>query len=459
MGLADVVEATLVQNHVAPGSLLVLAVSGGCDSVVMLHLLVDLAPRLDLALHVATFDHRWRPESAEETEWVRALADSYALPCTVGRAEQPDRSEAGARRQRREFLLQVAEEVGAAWVATAHTADDRAETLLLNLLRGAGATGLGALGAIDPPFVRPLIDIDRAAVRGYAAELGLRWCEDPSNADLRYERNRLRAMLAEWAAFRPGAPANLRRSARVCGEERAALQRYAQQLLDSLRRPPRPEDFLDGLDALVIDAAGWAAMPLGERWLVLRRALAARRGRSGLHDIDLARIESFDRLAAGRASAGPQRIDGPEGAIWILRAGARLVLCADATFRPWGPLPIAPGRTPVPPAGLSIVLGEEAGGLALQARLRAGLGPLEVRSRRAGDRLRPAGRGGSRSVKKLLIELGVPRVVRDRVPVLVCGEHVVWLPGCRPDERYEAPAGQGVVVGVKFDTVLAPNVL
>ncbi|MBI2300617.1 MAG: tRNA lysidine(34) synthetase TilS [Armatimonadetes bacterium] len=499
MDLFRQVEDLIVRERLIPdGAVAVVAVSGGPDSTALFDILDRLAPAHGWRLHVASFDHGWRPESADEVRRVAELAAERGLPCSTGKADEcatgsllpvspsehltgadtgselpvahARHSEEAARKARRAFLVKVAQDAGADLIATGHTADDRAETLLLNLFRGAGTSGLGAMPARDGVWVRPLIETRRAYLLTYLSERGLTFVEDPSNADARYLRNRLRRELVPaLERFEPLAVEHVARAARVCGAEREALGRYAALLLREQRVAPRPTDFLDGLGAVVIglrgvrcdptnpphqgrnrrdmppppagERADWLDLPEAERWLILRAAL--RECMRGLEDIDLAAIRRLDALAVGPATAGPQAL----GCGLACRAQYRLVLLpCRPDYRPWGPTQLAPGRTPIPPAEVIVVVGDEAARLPLHADLpEAG---LVVRSRRAGDRThdRWYGQPYMAKVSDLLQDLGVPRVVRDRVPIFVVNDQPVWLPGVPPAETDGPTVPVGVLV-------------
>ena len=208
MELLDRVAAAIAARRLlAAGDTAVVAVSGGADSMTLLDLLARLRPLHRWHLHVATFDHRWGAHGAAAVEAVRSVAAAWGLPFHTATAAVVTTDEDSARRQRWQFLDSVALSVGAATVAVGHTAEDRAETLLLNLLRGSGTTGLGAMGS-RRGVIRPLLDLSRAEVRAYAAEARLVVQDDPTNADPRWLRNRLRAdVLPRLEALRPGAAA------------------------------------------------------------------------------------------------------------------------------------------------------------------------------------------------------------------------------------------------------------
>jgi tRNA(Ile)-lysidine synthase len=438
------VRATIDREGLLPaGAAVLVAVSGGADSLTLLHLLCALAPERGWQLRAATFDHAWRPASAADAAAVAAYAEGLGLSCVLGRAAQPARDEAAARAQRLQFLRRAASAWRAeALIALGHSADDRAETLLLNLLRGAGLTGLGAMAPRAGRLVRPLIDGRRADIARYALDHDLPVRLDPTNLDPHFARNRLRLELMPLLEdLRPGATQALARAAAVCGLEREALERYAAGLLEPRLVTPPPGSFVADLNLLTLDLAGWAELPRAERGLILRQAL--RRARGHLDEVDLGLIQRLDDLAIGSPDRGPL----PAAARW----GPRLLLGELPAYTSWGPVALGlDSPTPLPALGLTVWVGEGAKECPVRAVIRPGP-ELALRSRRPGDRLRPAGRGGSRMVADLLAEYGVPAPARDRVPLVVAGEQIVWLPGGPPDEAWAAASG--LPLGVEFGVV------
>ncbi|MEN6478284.1 MAG: tRNA lysidine(34) synthetase TilS, partial [Anaerolineales bacterium] len=207
-------EALRAAGQPAAGGALVVAVSGGADSLCLLHALHALAPELGYRLQVAHLDHGLRAAAAEDAAWVAALCARWGLPCTVGQAQVRALAEAegrsleeAARLARYRFLARVALRVGARAVAVGHTADDQAETLLLHLVRGAGLTGLVGMAPAAPwplpedvasaalTLLRPLLAVSRQDTVSYCAALGLTPRKDETNADPAYTRNRLRLEL------------------------------------------------------------------------------------------------------------------------------------------------------------------------------------------------------------------------------------------------------------------------
>ncbi|MGD8867173.1 MAG: tRNA lysidine(34) synthetase TilS, partial [Gemmatimonadales bacterium] len=179
-----------------PGSPVTVALSGGLDSMVLLDLLAKLAVRWGWNLSAAHFDHRMRPESGGDAAWVREQCATLAVPVRIGRAERVLRGEAEARELRYRFLYRAREECGGGWLATAHQADDQAETVLFRMLRGSGLGGLAGIPARrSPGIVRPLLPFWRNELAAYAQAGELGYLSDPSNLDLRYRRNWIRHRL------------------------------------------------------------------------------------------------------------------------------------------------------------------------------------------------------------------------------------------------------------------------
>ena len=189
---AAVLAFVRAHDLLPPGPLIV-AVSGGTDSVALLLLLASLAPELGLDLHVAHFDHRLRPRaSAKDAAFVADLAQSRGATIRIGRAERAPKSEDEARELRYAFLRRAALESGAKLIATGHTRDDQAETVLLHATRGSGLAGLAGMRPKRDDIVRPLLTIGRADTVAVCADAKVAPREDPSNRDLKYARNRIR---------------------------------------------------------------------------------------------------------------------------------------------------------------------------------------------------------------------------------------------------------------------------
>jgi tRNA(Ile)-lysidine synthase len=433
--LAEAVLATIRRHAMLRGGDVVLAaVSGGADSVALLDVLRALAPGLDVTIRAVHVDHGLRGESGADATFVTDLCRAWGIPLRVERVEVarsgPRASweglEAAARRARYAAFRRAAAAAGADRVATAHTVDDQAETLVMRLLEGAGPRGLGGIAPVRGAYVRPLLETRRAEVEAHLRARGIAWVDDSTNRDPRFLRNRVRADVLPFlaACLDPNVAERLAEGAAgaralVAGLEREArdvLARLGTREADGIVLPARevgalPEEL--GVEVLRAAAAalgeGGARRAPGER--ALRRALDPFRPRS-------ARIGRLVCERSGRwIRVGPTQ--GP-----------------DLGERAW---PV-PGALSLPeidsqlearclPHGEEWAPAHDADRAAFDAdRLPA---RLTVRGRRTGDRFLPWGGPGERRLKTFLIDAGVPRWRRARVPLLEAGGEIIWVAGVR----------------------------
>jgi tRNA(Ile)-lysidine synthase len=406
-------------------SRLLVALSGGLDSVCLLHLL--RFGRFEFVLHAAHFDHAMRADSAADAAWVRGLCSAWGVPLEQARATPPPAGEAAAREGRYAFLQDAAARAGADAILTAHHADDQAETVLFRLARGTGLRGVAGIPARRGLLLRPLLPFTRRELEQYATAAGIAWRDDPSNRELRYARNRIRhTVLPALEAVRPGAARRIGRLARLAAEAEHAWDAIVQDVLRTVATA-RP----DGGFVLA-----------RERLLAYHPHVRARVLRRLLHELGSAPGRAGTRSAAEFISSGTS------GGGLALPGGVRLERELDRL------LLVRVGREPhVAEADTSLVIpGPEAGAgrleLAGQPRLvRWGAEPPEdggdasasfdpsalrfplvVRGWLPGDRIRLA--YGSKKLKKLFLEQRVERARRGTVPVLcdATGE-VLWVVG------------------------------
>lgn len=431
--LAARVLATIRRHGLLHGGETVLvAVSGGADSAALLDLLHELAPVLRLSLHVAHVHHGLRPEAEADADFVGRLCERLAVPCHLERVavrrEPPwEGLEAEARRARYAALLARARAVGAHRVATGHTADDQAETVLMRLLQGTGPRGLAGIAPARGPLIRPLLETRRLEIERHLRQRGLDWVEDPSNRDPRFLRNRIRHEILPFLGevWGPEIIDSLCRSAAMARRWVVDLEQRARVELDRLAdRGPLgfvfPVADLRALpDELAFQVLLLAASELGEA-----RPLRGAAQRS---------LRRFVKPAAGRRSV---RL----GSLAIELSGRRLRV---------GPARLAALFTRQWKVPGIVELGEV--GLRLEARYferPAGYAPprerervafdaealpatLLVRPRRAGDRFLPFGGVGERRLKSFLIDAAVPRWERPRLPLLEARGEIVWIAGLR----------------------------
>ncbi len=419
------------------------AFSGGLDSTVLLHLFRFRAGVKHLL--AAHFDHAVRPASRADAAWARGLARAWSIPVVSGRATDPPGNETAARRQRWEFLRASAAGAGCTLVATAHHADDQAETVLFRVLRGTGIHGLTGIAASSAGgIVRPLLPFWRRELEEYAAARGLAWREDPTNRAGGNARSRMRAELIPWVEehLAPRARNSLVNLAAVAAGERAALRELLGPVADQVVRQ-EGDDVLIARDALRACGAPVAA-------LLVRDAL----GRCGA-TLSRAGTENFLQFTT-RARSGARR-HLPGG----LRATAefgqvRLHRPPEPKLgRPlvWDPFAGAAGHGALEweLAGRRLrVHWERRAGAVATNPLQAGetaifalpglVPPLTLRGWLHGDRVSTA--GGTKRLKKLFVEWRVPRSQRSRVPILADGTgRVLWVAGIQQAAGTEPGTG------------------
>jgi tRNA(Ile)-lysidine synthase len=410
---------------------LLLAVSGGLDSMVLLHAMVAVA-RSRIAA-VATMDHGTGTAATAAADHVARVATSLGLPVVMQRLATGDQPAAGReaewRRQRYRFLRAEAESVGA-HIVTAHSEDDHLETVLMRLLRGSGARGLAGLHA-PSAVLRPFVSLRRAALASYARNVGLRWHEDPSNRSPHFFRNRVRHdLLPALRRVDPAIDVMLLDTSRQAAAWRSSLETFVDERLQVRRVAP---------DVLVVASAELAGYDR-DSLAVLWGSLA---GRVGL---------ALDRRGTQRLAAfttsGPIGGTVPLSGGWCLEARPgsyvlrrRPAPDAGATVLPeqgavrWGQFQFRVATDCLPPARGAGLVGN------WHASLPSGEQSI-VRSWGAGDRLSTAGTQPPRRVKRYLSEAGVRGVDRAGWPVVVAGDDVVWIPGVRRSDAATARSGR-----------------
>jgi tRNA(Ile)-lysidine synthase len=421
--------ADALARHVAPQARLVLGLSGGLDSMVLLHALVALRATSPFELQAVHVHHGLSPHADDWAAFCAQNCASHSVPLTVDRVQvardDPAGVEAAARRERQRVFAAVDTD----FLLTAHQQDDQAETLMLQLLRGAGPKGLAAMPAWQhrPGWraaqLRPLLGVTRAAILDYAQAHGLAWVEDESNRDPRYRRNALRQQVMPLLAGHfPGSSATLARAAR--------LQAEAAGLLDDLAR-------LDAADAIAgerLDSAALARLPLPRARNLLRHFIEGRG-----YPLPNARIlnEALHQLRdAGRDARVCVNLKAVT--LWRFRGGAYLVAPP--------PPPAPPVRWQgeaalwVPAAGVGVRMAAVTGAGLKRALLESGVVALGVRQ--GGERLRLQAGGPHRSLKNLLQEHAIPPWQRARLPLLWCDDRLAWVAGIGFDADLRAAPGE-----------------
>ena len=441
------VRATIVTHRMlTPGDRVIVAVSGGPDSVALLHLLHRLAPEWAAGLHVFHMEHGLRGEASRaDAAYVRELAEQLGLPCTVFSLQpgvlkhQSGSLQANARAARHSAIEQLALETGANRVAVGHHRDDQAETFLLRLLRGAGARGLGSMAPVRSlgglAYIRPLLELSRAEIEAYCTAHSLAPRQDKSNMQPDYLRNRIRLDLLPKLAleYNPAIARNLAQTASLLRAEDDFLDALAAEGLDRCRLP--------GADVTLA-----TRVLLREPAVLARRVirLAARAVAGEAFDLGAEPVARV--LDAAARTAGTHELDLPGGLKATFMYGScRFTMAVDsappACSTEWPVL--LKGRTELPELGLAVEAGgpgHPSGPWEASFDPEALPGSLAVRLRQPGDRIWPTGMEGSKKLQDILVDAKVPRWQRDRVPLLTAGDQVLWVIGYRLDRRFLATA-------------------
>jgi tRNA(Ile)-lysidine synthase len=472
----------LIDRHslLPPGEVVIVGVSGGPDSLCLLHVLRRLAAAYSVELHVAHLNHQIRgPEADADAAFVADLASSWGLPCTVERRDVPALArerrlalEEAARQARYAFLAAVAARLGSRTIAVAHNADDQVESVIMHWLRGSGLAGLRGMLPLTPladyrlaqaaegqpilSLIRPLLEVPRSAVEAYCAAQGLEPRFDRSNLDTTYYRNRLRHELIPYLeSYNPNIRQVVQRTAQVIRDDYELLRRELARVWPAVVRS-------EGAEAVLFDLAAWRSLSKALQRATLREAV--HRLRRSLRNIDFIHIENA--LAVLLNGETGDRATLPQGLLATLSYDSFSV--AGESSRPAPPdhplllseepLPISiPGSTPLP--GGEWVLETEI----LPACDPAEAAPWEayldysavaapyLRCRRPGDCFQPLGMGGrGKRLGEFMINEKIPATWRDHIPLLVSGERIVWVCGYRPDERARVRAGTEKVLHLRF---------
>lgn len=477
-----ILQHTMIEN----GETVLVAVSGGADSLALLYGLHALRTQLNCRFHVAHLNHCLRADADADAEFVRQHAARLELPFTGRTVELPRlikqwklSVEAAGRKARYQFYENVAKEIGATKVALGHHKDDTAETVLMNLLRGAGTTGLKGLAPIragqshlgnpqvTPLIIRPLVGFTRQEIEAFLASMRLVPRQDSTNTDKRYLRNRIRHELVPLLErnYNPNIKTGLCRTAEVLGAESEYLDTVVRAAFEACRlrqrrkksgalglRPTVPvnrETEVDGFSPtasvhLVLDRGVFLQYHIALQRRILRHSISNMLGQ--VSDFYFAHYQAILNLITEDA---PNAVLTLQNGLQFRRAYQQLIFerklveIGDFAY----PL-VVPGKTFIS---------------ALNAEITANLGdilpddgipfpdgmfeavfaydaialPMTVRNRRQGDLFQPYGMQGTKKIKDFLIDAKVPRYERNSIPMLVHGDEILWLIGYTTNERFK----------------------
>jgi len=418
------VTAAAESGLVKEGEPLLVLLSGGADSVCLL----DVVLRLGAAVSALHVNYGLREDAEHDEAHCRALCSSLEVELAVERAWLP--SSGNLQAHARDARYRLAERHASGDYAAAHTASDQAETVLYRLAVSPGRRALLGMEARRGRLVRPLLGVTREETRAYCHSRGLTWREDASNEDPRFARARVRGeLLPALRSLSPSAERTIAETARLLRDEAEVLDGAVADALDSLGGGP------------AVELAALAELPPA----VVRLALRSLAEDAFGADLSLSRSQVDAVLRLGR-EGGSASLDLGDG----LRA---VVEYGTLRFRRGGAAPApAPVELGVPGivqfGGWEVEAAVEPASSEVQLAAEAVAGPLVVRSWEDGDRMRPVGLGGTKSLQDLFTDRKVPRALRRSLPVVCSGDEIAWVAGVALDERFAAGRDDQGTIGL-----------
>ncbi len=460
--LEDRVRRAIEQYHLFhEGDRIIVGVSGGLDSMVLLYLLNSFIQPFHLNLIVAHVNHGLREgESEREAEFVQSVASRWGLTFEYGKFDVREfQKRAGlsledaARRVRFKFFEKLLEKHQAQKIALGHHADDQVETILLRLLRGAGVKGLkGMLPIREGKVVRPLLGIWREEIESFAKEKGIPYLIDSSNIQRDYLRNRIRLDLIPWIEkeYQPHFKKVLLRTSRILQIEDDFLEKEAEK---AVQRLVKEEE--DGFSFIFSD---FQILHPALQWRVIERLLKISGFVEDGEKIGINQRRIFERLSYPSASFTIQLQEG-----LFIEKKYNLVFFKKGNVEPLPPFEVelrVPGLTYIKEIQREVQIEindreflkeeiEPSSSVAL-LDLQTIRFPLKIRNFRPGDRFQPLGMKGTQKVKEYFIDHKIPRTERSRIPLLISGDRIVWIVGHRIDERFKITPETKEVLRVQF---------
>ncbi len=462
-----------IKQHdlVRSGKTLLVAVSGGPDSVCLLHILVGLQAELGVKLHVAHLDHQLRGADSEaDARYVANLAARLGTPVTLARhdvkayrvAHRLSLEEA-AREVRYGFLAEVAHSLNIERVAVGHTCDDHIETILMHVIRGTGTRGLRGLLPVtrwhsdssEITVVRPLLEVSREETDAYCQRQGLAPRLDVSNLALSPFRNRVRLqLLPQLKSYNPRIVEALLRTARIATDEFVFFEQETDRVWGEVARREN--------DILVLDKEKLSPLHSALKRHILQKAIEEMLGT--LKDIETRHIE--DMMSALAKPAGTL-VTLPRGILFVVEYDRYLVGRNPAALCPFTVLEgetrlNIPGETRIPGWRVEATITDHAGyetheGLVDSMTACFDLSKtgrkLYLRSRQPGDRFQPLGMGQPKLLADFMVDARIPRAWRDRVPIVVSPSQITWVTGWRIDDRVKVTPRTDEVLCLTFERV------
>jgi len=456
-----------IQKHhlTSTQSVLLVAVSGGPDSICLLHILVRLREELGISLHVAHLDHQLRgAESEADAQYVSDLAHRLGIPATIGqhdvKAYQTQHRislEEAAREVRYTFLARAAEAIGANQAAVGHTMADHIETIIMHLVRGTGTRGLRGLqprvewqsDENKLTIIRPLLEVSREETADYCRRYKLKPRVDTSNLSLSPLRNRIRLeFLPLLKSYNPQITRALLRTACIASDDLAFIDKQSLQLWDKIAQ--RQEN------TIILDKQGLLGLPSALKRHLLRMSIEKLLG--NIKDIEMRHIEEIMSVLTKPAG---KRLNLPGGIIFSIEYDRYLIGQDPAALSPF---PVLENEWPLKLPGETILPGWRVKADIISREQmtekddfttyfdfdKAG-NKLTVRNRKRGDRFQPLGMSQPKKLNEFMIDAKIPQAWRGRIPLVCSPTQIIWVVGWRIDDRVKVTEETKQILCLKFE--------
>jgi tRNA(Ile)-lysidine synthase len=432
---------------------ILIAYSGGVDSTGLLNLLLELCEEWSFELFLGHFNHKLRQKADEDEQFVRRVAKKYSLPLHVGskdvrsyaRQKKLNIEETG-RELRYDFLKKTALKIGGAKIATGHTMTDQAETFLMRLMRGSGLRGLGGIfPLVEGMIIRPLIHVEHKDIEAYLKGKGIKFRIDESNLDRRFLRNRIRLDLIPYIQedFEPEIVSSLGRIASIIREEDGLLEKIAQETTKKA--------VLKKNNRISLEVKPLSSLPRALARRVVRNFISELRG--NLREISFGDVESVLGLREGKEF--PLRKDHVlrrEKDQIFLKGRIPPKIRYEYRWEGKGSLDIKElklkfeGKKIKRGKSFSLDFDDQTSAFLDLGKLKF---PLLVRNRSEGDRYQPLGAPGQKKLKEIMRAKGIPLSERERRPVFLSEDKIIWILGLPVSEKFKVEKGTSDIFAIK----------